>query len=248
MSDTLPKKISHTDFQDFSYQASAFTPGLQFTINRILGSLLSKYSDRFDGEPISLPLPEEMPMEAPRIILRSVGEIWKLQISPLRIDFFWKGGIKDEKNSNKSEFIGLAEEVLDYYQDISKVVYGRLALVVERIAFIDKPGISLAWHFCKEERTNTVLNRPDYFEIHAHKRYKVNDEFPDINSWIRHKVVILKSGEHKGERVILVEQDLNTPPENINDVDFNKEMRHHFFKVIPIEMYSILKKYYPDVS
>ena len=248
MIDTPPKKICHTDFRDFSYQASAFTPGLQLSTNRILGALLSKYSNLFDGEPISLPLPEETPKEIPRIILRSAGEVWKLQVAPPRIDFFWKGGTKVEKNSSRGEFINFAKEIFDFYQEISKAIYGRLALVIERTAFIENPGISLALHFCKEEWTNSanaVLSRPEYFEIHAHKRYKVNDEFPDINSWIRHKVVSLKSGEQEGERVVLVEQDLNTPLEIINDEDFGKELRHHFFNIIPDEMSSILLKYYP---
>ncbi len=237
--------ISHTDFKDLSYQVSAFTLNFQMNINRILRAFLDKYSDRFNGEPVSIPIPEGAPKEIPRIILQSDDKIWKLQVSPIRIDFFWKGGTKEVEESTIGEFIRVAKDILSLYQEVTKTTYGRLALVFERIADIENPGLSLAKHFCKDIWTETVLNKPEYFEIHAHKRYKVDDKITDINSWIRHKVVTIKLENQDEKKVILVEQDLNTPSENIIEEDFTVDMRQHFLDVMPSEIATILKKYYP---
>ena len=67
-------------------QAAFFTPGLQFRIPVVLGFLLSRYSDVFDGETMTVPKLDEIPANIPQIILKSADGKQTLQVAPSRLD------------------------------------------------------------------------------------------------------------------------------------------------------------------
>ena len=51
--------IKARDFKIFSIQASIFTPTLQFSQSKVLAQLVTKFSNTFDGDPVSIPLPPD---------------------------------------------------------------------------------------------------------------------------------------------------------------------------------------------
>src|SRR5207237_1331542 len=54
------------------------------------------------------------------------------------------------------------------------------------------PALSLAKHFCQQRWLDGPLNRPGDFEMHTHKRFRLDDLF-EINSWFRCKTGIYQA-------------------------------------------------------
>jgi hypothetical protein len=86
------------------------------------------------------------------------------------------------------------------------------------------------------------LNRPESFELHAHKRFAM-DGF-QVNSWVRNKTGRV-SIDQDPEAIVLVEQDINTTPEDIQSRSFSSEEIRRFFVTAASELESILRLYYP---
>jgi hypothetical protein len=103
----------------------------------------------------------------------------------------------------------------------------------------------LARHFCRDRWLTAPLNRPESFELHAHKRY-TPPTLPHfvINSWIRAKTGHLGQ-EPERIPIVLVEQDLNTIPEEASSRDFSASDITDFLRTVPPELESILLLYFP---
>ena len=101
----------------------------------------------------------------------------------------------------------------------------------------------LAKHFCKDRWYKAPLNRPENFELHAHKRFTLASDFA-VNSWARSKTGKL-SGDGEEKTVVLFEQDLNTLAEEAPKRDFGEVEIKKFFGAAATELDSILDLYYP---
>jgi len=236
------KELSYQDFDTVGLQAVVFTPDIELSVSKILISVYPEISELFDGEPITLPHSTEIPNEIPRIILKNKAGNLKLEIAPIRINFLWK---KTDNNEHIQidKFFELIIEVFNKYLTLTKYKVGRLALVLTRTARHEKPGLFLATHFCKEELMKAPFDRPENFELHGHKKFKLSKKY-DVNSWVRNKTGQLIIENDKSP-VVLIEQDINTLSEKMNNSDFNQEDIKSFFSDAQIESAKILKLYYP---
>lgn len=240
--------LEASKFEFISFQAVVFTPELQLNINRIISTLVEEYSDKFDGDPVVLQIPHDAPREIPRMILKSKDESLKAQFSSTRLDIFWTRNYLRNSICDIDGFLGYCNKIFSSYRKLTTTRFGRLALIVNRIQLSANPGIELASHFCKKQWLKSkALNRPEDFEIHAFKRYKVNEEIGEVNSWIRHKTAKINIDTTNRDNAILVEQDLNTPQERNESDDF-ESIREFFFKTAPYEMEKIVELYYPARS
>ena len=232
------------DFKIIAYQTVAFTQGGFPKLGLLTRNLLEKFGDDFPADPVSLPIPDNAPREIPRLIMKNDDGTRTLQVSPARVDIVLRPPIDFSLQTGDP----LALDVLNYLESKFHTRYGRLSVVITRLHQLANPGIALAKHFCKQEWVDSkALDRSDVFEMHAYRRYRVSDEFPQINSWIRHKAgVHLLFGE-KPVTGIIVEQDLNTPQELENSSIYETSTRESFFKTIATEADSILSLYYPEV-
>jgi len=233
-------KIS--DFDTASIQATLFTPGLSFVPSKILASSLDKWGDTFDGTPISLPSPPEMPTEIPRVILESDDKRYKIEFSPARVNLFWLR-MEDTDKINVPDFLHFSTVVLCDYIVIVNGTVGRIAAIVTRFLKEANPGKVLSEHFCREKWLARPFDRPQSFEIHAHKRYVLADKYR-INSWVRCKTGLLGKKPNQ-EPIILVEQDLNTLPEETETREFSDVEIKDFFRRAGREFDSILSLYFP---
>ena len=126
---------------------------------------------------------------------------------------------------------------------------GRLAFILHSVASTKEPAKTLVEHFCQERWFSAPLNRPENFELHAHKSFQMSDEFK-VNSWIRCKTGIRSASEENQlspgiEPVILVEQDINTLNETAGTTVFDAESMERFLQHAPREMQHILGLYFP---
>ena len=234
--------VRTADFKLSSIQITIFTPGLLFIPSKILGYVLTKWGELFDKAPVSMPLPSDAPSEIPRIILQGSEGRSKLEFAPSRANMYWlRQNEADEVTVG--DFLDSATNVLNDYIVIVNGKVGRIAVVLNRYAKHENPGLFLAQHFCRDRWQIAPFNRPESFEIHARKRYVLNNQF-NINSWVRCKTGLIKMPAQEG--IILVEQDINTLPEETETKEFSNEQIKEFCKMVLGEFDSILSLYFPE--
>ena len=176
--------VQAKDFRILSLQFSIYTPELLFNPNKILGNLMNKFSDTFDGNTTVLPLPKNALKEVPSLILLSSDQRIRLSISEARADFV-RYRDEDDTLIDKDAFAKLCSDVYREYMESTSARVGRIAFVSIKYLMNDCPGLTLAQNFCKGNLLEEPFNRPENFEIHSHKKY-ILDDF-NVNSWVRCK-------------------------------------------------------------
>jgi len=239
------REISATDFSLALCQASLFTPDEEFSTAKIMKSLLPRWLERFDADPMMLPYEQGMPQELPRIILKSRTDAWHCDIASVRINLAWRRPKSAAVATPTLEsFYNESVTFLSDYVRLLECRVARIAAVIHRYAVHDKPGLLLASHFCKDRWLERPFNRPDQFELHAHKRFRLPGQQFEVNSWVRSKTGFLSNGDQR-RPIVLVEQDLNTLAEESDKHSYSESDIHDFFATAIPEFDSILKLYYP---
>lgn len=227
----------------FSIQLSVFTPPKILPSSKILKNLLSILPDEFDGEPTILPLPEDAPAEIPRITFQDKNKTKFFEIAPKRANIKYIRASKEE-NFNETNIVSNSSELLVSYLNKQFAECNRIALILNRFAYKNNPESELASHFCKDNFLNEPFDSPSEFQIHALKKYKLNNLF-DVNSWVR-----IKSGsvtfDPNQYRVVFYEQDLNTLQELIEEKTYDNQEIEKFFNAAITDSNSTVSKYFPN--
>lgn len=241
------KPLSHTDFEIVSCQATIFTPDEEFSSAKIMRDFYPRWAELFDADPtVFPPFPGGVPGEVPRIILQSQGGMWRCEIASARVNLFWRRTTQETSPVALGAFFAQASAVLHSYQHCLGPRIGRLAAVLTRFAQHDSPALLLAHHFCRDRWREAPLNRPESFELHAHKRFLLGGTF-QVNSWARSKTGHLMLGD-KHVSVVVFEQDINTLAEEAPTKSFSVDEIGHFWRVVTSEFDVILKLYYPKAE
>ena len=228
-----------------SCQATAFTPAGDLSVTKALSEFCPRFASLFDGEPIVLPpISEGAPPEVPRIILESRNHEWRCELLPERANVFWRKTQAASEDIGLSEFFEKAVDVLLHYAELVGARVGRLSAVATRFAKHETPGLFLARHFCKERWDRAPLNRPENFELHAHKRFALSGNF-QVNSWARSKTGKLAT-EADQTTIVVFEQDINTLSEESSTKSFTAQETKGFFQAARTELDTILHLYYPE--
>jgi hypothetical protein len=224
--------LKFDQFRIVNLQIGIFTPGLQLRPNRVIAAL----AESFDGNSTVLPFGEDVPQEVPRLILSTADDRYKFQASNSRADLLTSGNAVDVAHART-----FAASAIAAYLDATRAVVGRLAGGLKRAAETDSPGLELARHFCRDEWLHGPLNRPEDFELHAHKRFQLGSRW-SVNSWMRCKTAKLAASNAP---IVLVEQDLNTLAEEIETQDFRLNDIQQFIADCSPEFEHILQLYFP---
>lgn len=236
------------DFLEFteirSIQASLFITNFNFSTSKILKTVLDHCSDQFDGAPTVLPLPNDAPIEIPRIVLERKDKSMKLELSPQRLNLFRIKSQDEDKISPKKFLCTEVELLVKLIKDI-RADCVRMAVVLERFCPKREPAKDIAIHFSKENFMKEPLDRPSAFELHSLKKYTFLDSF-EVNSWVR-----IKSGGVQSEGVfspvVIAHQDINTFVELMDTKIYNNDDVSKFFSNIFEEFDNILKLYFPEI-
>lgn len=226
-----------------SIQASLFLSSFVFSTSKILKTALEASSELLDGDPIVLPVPDVAPHEIPRIILKKKDNTMRLELSPLRFNFFRiKTGDGDKILAN--EFLNTANKLLsEMVENIGSGVV-RMAVVLERFCLIEEAASAIAAHFCKSDFMSEPFDRPSEFELHSMKKYKFLDSF-EVNSWVKIKSGILQSKKEIHRPVIIAHHDINTLADLADTTIYANEDISKFFNNIFTEFDKILGLYFP---
>ena len=217
--------INTAHFNIESIQCSIFTPGFSFRQTAFLTYLLKHWGDKFDGNPLSIPLPDNAPPEIPGIFLTSKDNSLKMDVSRQRTNVSWNR-TSSEVNPDVPSVIGEMNDILrDIIKD-QRVSVDRLAFILNRFALVEDAAKMLAAHFCKEEWLTTALKRPENFELHVHEKHTLSAGQFNVNSWFRvrtgHIVVDSKPA-------VIVQQDINTMAKEPESQPFQLEQIQTFF-------------------
>jgi hypothetical protein len=230
-------------FRLASCQATLFTPDEEISTTRLLDGLVHRWHDRFDADPVIIPANEDIPREDPRMILGSTSGDWRCEIASTRINLSWRRTNTTTAEPALFGFYAEATRVLNEYAGFLNARVGRMGAVLNRFAEHATPGLFLARHFCQDRWSAAPLNRPENFELHAHKRYRLAGAF-EVNSWVRNKTGTVP-GEHP-HPIVSVEQDLDTLAEDSDRRRFSAEEIARFFGECGYVFDSILWLYYPE--
>lgn len=235
--------IKAKEFKTLTLQISIFTPLLSFSANKISGNIFQKFSDIFDNTPQFIPLPQDSPAEIPRVILSDIDNKIKMEIAPSRVNLF-RFLLQKEDAFDINEFIKITNKVLKEYLNYTSAKVGRLAVVQRLGLTINNPGTVLASHFCKDDWLKEPFDRPEGFQIHAHKKYSLK-EFKkyNVNSWVRCQTGFIEPGK---KNAITIQQDINTLNEDLDKNEFTFDEIKDFPNVFLSEQKKILIKYFPD--
>ena len=234
--------VASDQLQLASGQATFFTPDSTVSGGAFARRLLSKWCAFFDAEPVQIPVPGNAPQEVPRVILQTSNNEWRCEIALSRINVHWHKQDFAKASIAPEEFFAKALDLLLEFATTFDLRIGRLAAVTGRYTEAADPGKSLARHFCLRKWLNGPLNRPQSFELHAHKRYELGPFA--VNSWARSKTGLLKDGADL-RPIILFEQDINTLAEELSDKAFTEEEARAFFGFVAAELLSIAQAYFP---
>lgn len=232
------------DFRDvISIQATVVTPGFNFVTSKILPELLQIDPGNLDGDPAIFPLPPDVPLSIPRIILKDKNESKRLDVAPERVNYF-RLKINPDDLILVGEFFESASTLLTMYLEKSGANCGRIAALLKRFSYNENPASEIASHFCKDQFIVRPFNEPNNFEIHAHKKYKFDESF-EVNSWVRVKSAVLKfKPDNKVSSAIIVEQDINTLSELIETRIYTKDDIVYFFNKISAEFDKTITLYF----
>jgi hypothetical protein len=225
-------------FSPALYQAMVQMPDANMRGPLIFRHLGEQWLKRFDGEPNFNPDAAGLPAEFPRVVLKSADDAWVCQITSVRADVFWR---QQGEPLAAGAFIDAALPLLIDISRLAEKPIRRMAMIANRFAPQPKSPVHLAEHFCRDRWLAHPFNRPEAFEVHSHKTFKMAGRFA-VNSWMR---VRSATRAESGESVVSAEQDLNTvigdPQPVFSDVDARE-----FFTAAVTELDVILALYFPE--
>jgi hypothetical protein len=142
-----------------------------------------------------------------------------------------------------AEFYREVTPMLHEYCDFLDSRVARLAALISRYTPNPTPAHFLASHFCKERWLTAPFNRPASFELHAHKTFLLAGRF-QVNSWVRNRTGMFAGPSHPSP-IVIVEQDLNTPAEEVETRQFSREEIAAYFQAVAPGFDETLSLYYP---
>jgi hypothetical protein len=222
---------------------------LQFVPNSISGGKIYRelpltFLERFEGDPVIMPSFEGVPQEVPRLMLRSLATGWTCQFAGDRVVLSRVEVSVDDPGLNLAEFFRDACEIFLELNNVLHLLPNRFGVLSTRYVRHDQPGLYLSRHFCRDnlmDGPRAPLNRPENFELHAHKVYRMADAF-GVNSWVRNKSGRLSVNNAE---ILVVEQDINTISDGDNADGDNGNWTEIFFGAVAQELDQILDLYYP---
>lgn len=235
----LPEKhLTKRSFAVAKVQMTVFTPDEEVSAVKLVALLGKAWHARFDQEPTVQP-PGLLPPDVPRLLWGSSSGSYACEIASSRLNLYWARTKQSEHPP--SDLVSAFVELLIDYKTVVNARVARLAFVLTRYVLVDNPGHFLANHFCKDRWARAPFNRPESFELHAHKVYQLPTGLA-VNSWVRNR-----TGKASGDPIVLLEQDLNTLSEEVNSAAFSDAEIKGFFEACPAEADAILSLYYPEV-
>lgn len=218
-------------FGTLSLQLVLFYPALdlkdKITLTQALRSLKSI---NFNGEPTVLPLPNDVPAEIPRIILRSKDQKYEMNVALNRTDILYINKDEDDEGLPTQKIAEIKDTLIKASQEVHDILIKGYSGSINRSAVITQQVIKLdsgSKTFLESKLLKPTETQP--FEIKLAYLYKetLKDSYFDINKWVR--VDTLRNiKKPQDDSALRLTHDINTLSEK--NYDFNDGKLSSFFE------------------
>lgn len=189
-------------FSTQSIQAAFFLRNIDLSNRLSVASLIQKgLSPKLSGTPAILPIPDDAPLEIPRITLTSLDERLICNVAATRIDLIHRDIISNKTvEKNQKEFSENTKKLTRIILEKLSAGLYRLGLV---ITYKAEPSINGT-----ELLKNKYLNNPKdaSVELQVHKLSIEKIKRFRVNNWIR----LISKKEAKNIKPFLIVSDINT--------------------------------------
>lgn len=199
-------------------QTAIFTRNFQIANDyeraQLLLDLKSATCDTFNGDPVLIPIPNDAPLDIPRIILNSSDKAYACNIALNRTDIFYN--VSDDSEIN-------LDVLLQAQKDNSLKLFSFLK---SKDAIINRVGFVVNVDFVVEESDK---NSFDYLKEHFLKDDKLEDpkelllRYNKLSNSPKFEMNNLVTIQSKRSDVIAVQTDINTVAEIMSDSNFLKD-------------------------
>lgn len=216
-----------------------YSPGIVIVDKlKVASDIRERAPKLFEGDPVILPLSENMPPEIPRIQMNSKDGRYNLSITGNRIDFVFR--YKEDEKENLFPIPGLFENFLtifQYFKENICVRITRTAIVTSWIIELEKSS-SAEFILEKYIRNETPIVKPYELEL-SYLTREVIAGF-EVNKWTRIRSA-RKISVPEENKFISSLIDINT----LADItyDFNKESLQRFLEESAKVMNETLEKH-----
>ena len=162
-----------------------------------------EFGEDLSGEPTILPIPNDAPLEIPRIILSSPDKTIICNISPLRVDLI----INLNSSQATPELVKKAEDLTPYIKSLTKVILTHLKWKINRLAYIKSVELNLKGGVIRNmssKVTEDISQNAAQLQIHKMQTVKIDESA--CNHWIR---IISENPGEENEKIVIL-SDLNT--------------------------------------
>lgn len=233
--------MEKAEFRIYELQLTIFTPNIFFKKNKILKDIMESYSDKFDGDFISLPIPDNAPKEIPRLILSDSDKKYRFEVAESRANFHIFSKETFEIESNLKLHLNFYFQLIDKYIKSTNAIIGRMAIVINKIIEKENPTNFLVKYFLdKKFYKNIHFNNLNDFELNFRKIIPLNKI--NVNCWVRCRNSKAIVRNKKRFDSILVMQDINTLSEELEQKNYSIKNLEEFVKIAFDKHSEILKE------
>jgi len=166
-------------------QLVLFSPGIIISDKaKLVVKINKQLQTLFNGDTVIPPMPEDAPLEIPRIVLKSKDERYILQISGKRVALFYNSS--PENSAVEFPVDGLYEKFITISKCFSEEThcqFSRSAMVTQWIVELGKSGVEyIAYNYLRKD---VPFKNPYKLELH----YLTKDNIAGckVNKWVRIK-------------------------------------------------------------
>lgn len=192
--------------QVIKLQLALFFESYQMRPDNLMHSINSDMGNLFDAMPQIIPMPEDAPLDIPRVQLRSENNRYNCNIAPSRVDFIINGN-----GNNESSWVQLTNDFL-----------AKLRLFVRSVN--SKAGsirFGLIGNFFVPDNANSASITRKYLKVDLNSAEEINLRFNKRNSShglnlnnitsINTAIAEINNVPNKG---VFIELDINNVPDN----------------------------------
>lgn len=224
-----------------SLQTVIFVSSLDFTDKLDIAQNLKKIkSINIGGEPAVIPLPNDAPLEIPRIMLKSIDQSYSINASPSRIDVIFKNKKYDKDGIPTISAKDISLNLINSTKEIAEILKNKYHAIINRVALITRILIKMdssSKDYLKKAFLAKLSEIP--YEINMAFLYRQDLGVYKVNKWKRFET--LRSLKNiKDDTALSFAIDINTLGE-IN-YKFTPDSIEDFIKKASVNIDKDIKK------
>ena len=191
-------------------QLALYSPGVDLSDKLTLtGNIRKGSGNLFSGEPLILPVPDNVPNEIPRIILKDKKGGINLHISVNKIDLHIRDSIL--AGSVPSVYSKLDKSLLEVYRSVLNALLSATSLTINRVGFVVVGEVEIkdASAYITDKYLTKDIKITSWLDVNVSLLKREAIDKKESNVWLRLSLGRKESGEVDNNKLIVI-FDINT--------------------------------------